>query len=165
MILFESEDIHQIKKQGQYYSELWNVVNDQNFANMRPETGDGGDTSQCENYKTGMSKRDTTGSKNPMFGRSAVAENNLKWYNNGTNNIYITEGTQPVGYLPGRLITYKKPHTQETKNKLSKQGLKPCISPEGEVFESRKKAAEAYNVSPVAIGGLIKRGVSGWCWL
>jgi hypothetical protein len=85
--------------------------------------------------------------------------------NNGSDNLYITEGTQPAGYVPGRLITYKKPHTQETKNKLTKQGLKPCISPSGEIFESRKKAAETYNVSPVAIGGLIKRGVSGWKWL
>lgn len=165
LILFESEDKQQIKNQGQYYSNLWNVVNDQSFANMRPETGDGGNTSQSDNYKTGMSKRDTTGSKNPMFGRSAVAENNLRWYNNGTDNIYITEGMQPIGYLPGRLITYKKPHTQETKNKLSKQGIKSCISPKGEVFVSRKKAAETYNVSPEAIGGLIKRGVSGWRWL
>lgn len=165
LILFESDNLQEIKTQGLYYSKLWNVVSDQNFANMRPETGDGGNTSQCENYKTGMSNRDTSGSKNSMFGRSAVVENNLKWYNNGINNIFVKEGTQPNGYVSGRLITYKKPHTQETKNKLSKHGLKPCVSPTGEVFESRKKAAEAYNVSPVAIGGLIKRGVSGWKWL
>lgn len=165
LILFESDNIQEIKTQGQYYSDLWNVVCDQNFANMRPETGDGGNTSDSENYKTGMAKRDTSGSKNSMFGRSAVVENNLRWYNNSIDNIYITEGTQPDGYVPGRLITYKKPHTQETKNKLSKQGLKPCVSPTGEIFESRKKAADAYNISPVAIGGLIKRGVSGWRWL
>jgi hypothetical protein len=165
LILFESDNIQEIKTQGQYYSDLWNVVNDQSFANLRPETGDGGDTSQCENYKIAVAKRDTSGAKNSMFGRSAVVENNLRWYNNGLDNIYIPKGTQPIGYVSGRLILYKKPHTQETKNKLSKYGVKPCISPVGEVFESRKKAAEAYNVSSVAIGGLIKRGVSGWRWL
>ena len=165
LILFESDSRQEIKTQGQYYSDLWDVVNNQQFANMRPETGDGGNTSQCNNYKIGMSNRDTSGSKNSMFGRSAVTENNLRWYNNGIDNIYVSEGTQPSEYHLGRRITYKKPHTKETKDKLAKYGLKSCISPKGEIFESRQKAAEAYNISSAAIGGLIKRGVSGWRWL
>ena len=165
LILFESEDKQQIKNQGQYYSDLWNVVNDQSFANLRPESGDGGDMSMCQSWHDGVKKRDTSGSKNSMYGRSAVIENNLRWYNDGLKNIYITEGAKPDGYSLGRLITYKKPHTQDTKNKLSKQGRKPCASPDGKIFESRKEAAKAYNVSPVAIGGLIKRGISGWRWL
>lgn len=165
LILFESDNGQEIKTQGQYYSDLWNIVNDQSFANMRPETGDGGNTSESDNYKIGMSKRDTSGSNNSMFGRSAVIENNLRWYNNGTNNLYVTEETQPIGYVPGRLITYKKPHTQQTKDKLSRHGLKSCVSPSGEIFESRQRAADAYNVSSAAIGGLIKRSVSGWRWL
>jgi hypothetical protein len=165
LILFESNNLREIKTKGQYYSELWNVVNDQNFANMRPETGDGGNTSQCENYKVGMSKRDTSGSKNSMFGRSAVIENNLRWYNNGTENIYVPAGTQSNLFVPGRIIKYKKPHTEETKIKLSQYGKKPCISPSGEIFNSRGDAAKAYGITSAAIGGLIKRGVSGWHWL
>jgi hypothetical protein len=165
LILFESNNLREIKTKGQYYSELWNVVNDQNFANMRPETGDGGNTSQCENYKVGMSKRDTSGSKNSMFGRSAVIENNLRWYNNGTGNIYVPAGTQPDLFVPGRIIKYKKPHSKETKIKLSQYGKKPCISPSGEIFNSRGDAAKAYGITSAAIGGLIKRGVSGWHWL
>jgi hypothetical protein len=165
LILFESNNLREIKTKGQYYSELWNVVNDQNFANMRPETGDGGNTSQCENYKVGMSKRDTSGSKNSMFGRSAVIENNLRWYNNGTENIYVPAGTQPNLFVPGRIIKYKKPHSKETKIKLSQYGKKPCISPSGEIFNSRGDAAKAYGITSAAIGGLIKRGVSGWHWL
>lgn len=47
--------------------------------------------------------QDGRGEKNPMYGRSAVTENNLKWYNiNGSNPIYVTEGTQPEGYVRGR---------------------------------------------------------------
>ena len=165
LILFESDNLQEIKTKGQYYSELWNIVNNQDFANMRPETGDGGDTSQCENYKVGISNRDTTGSKNSMFGRSAVVENKLRWYNNGTENIYVSEGTQPELFVSGRIIKYKKPHTEETKIKLSQHGRKPCVSPNGETFKSRGEAAEAYGITPEAIGGLIKRGVSGWHWL
>ena len=92
VVLFESSDLQQIREKGQYYSDLWNIVNDKTFANMRPETGDGGDTSCCENYKIGMATRNTAGSNNSMYGRSAVVENNLRWYNNGIENIYVTEG-------------------------------------------------------------------------
>jgi len=42
------------------------------------------------------------GSKNAMYGRSAVAEKNLKWYCNGEKTIYVTEGTEPDGYWRGR---------------------------------------------------------------
>jgi group I intron endonuclease len=48
----------------------------------------------------------TKGKKNPMFGRSAVVEQNLKWYTNGVNTIYVTENTQPKGFKRGR--TYKR---------------------------------------------------------
>jgi len=45
-----------------------------------------------------------TGSLNPMYGRSAVKEKNLKWYTNGISVIYVTEGTQPTGYIRGRKL-------------------------------------------------------------
>lgn len=42
------------------------------------------------------------GSSNPMYGRSAIKEKNLKWYTNGIENKYITEGTEPYGWKRGR---------------------------------------------------------------
>jgi len=42
------------------------------------------------------------GEKNPMHGRSAVLEKNLKWYTDGKTNIYVTENTQPEGFVRGR---------------------------------------------------------------
>jgi len=42
------------------------------------------------------------GKTNPMYGRSAITEKNLKWYTNGKENKYITEGTQPDGFVRGR---------------------------------------------------------------
>lgn len=47
---------------------------------------------------------DKSGDKNPMFGRSAVKEKNLKWYTNGVDNLYITENTQPADYRRGRTM-------------------------------------------------------------
>lgn len=51
------------------------------------------------------------GNKNPMYGRSAAKEQNLKWYTNGLENIFVKENTQPEGWYRGRTI------------------LKKCISP------------------------------------
>jgi hypothetical protein len=42
------------------------------------------------------------GKTNPMYGRSAITEKNLKWYTDGKKNKYITEGTQPDGFVRGR---------------------------------------------------------------
>lgn len=43
------------------------------------------------------------GEKNPMYGRSAVREKNLKWYNNGVKSMRLPEGGQPEGFVRGRL--------------------------------------------------------------
>lgn len=53
-------------------------------------------------------KHDKSGKKNPMFGRSAVTEKNLKWYTNGTDNLYISEGTQPADYRRGRTMNKRR---------------------------------------------------------
>ena len=53
------------------------------------------------------SKGICSGERNPMYGRSAVRENNLKWYTDGVNTIYVTENTQPEGYRRGRTFPRK----------------------------------------------------------
>jgi hypothetical protein len=165
IILLETENNETLKEQGIRYSELWNIVDNPEFANMRPETGDGGDTSASENYKESIKNRDTSGTNNGMYGRSAVTENKLKWYNNGTETIYVTEGTEPVGYVRGRLLGKRRVPTSLTKQLIGKANSKSCISPNGEVFESTKAAGAAYGITSAAIGGLIKRGVSGWKYI
>lgn len=161
-ILFQSESKDEIREQGIYYSNLWNIVESKDWANLIPEQCDGGDTSKSDAYKAGLKRRNTSGSNNSMYRRSAIVENNIRWYNNGVKNLYVPEGTQPAGFIPGRIINYKKPHTTETKEKLSQYGTKSCVSPTGEIYKSFKEAGIAYGVSGSAISGLIKRGVSGW---
>jgi len=41
-ILVETTDPAEIVKMGVHYSNLWNVVADENWANLKPESGDGG---------------------------------------------------------------------------------------------------------------------------
>jgi hypothetical protein len=42
-ILLETDDPEKIKEMGIYYSNLWNVVESEEWANLKPEMGDGGD--------------------------------------------------------------------------------------------------------------------------
>lgn len=52
------------------------------------------------------------GKRNPMWGRSVVKEKNLKWYTNGVDNLYVTEGTQPKDYRRGRTMKSRKKNEQ-----------------------------------------------------
>jgi hypothetical protein len=71
--------------------EVWNKRSEE----YKKEIGDKVSKTRKE---LGLAK----GSSNPMFGRSAVTEKNLKWYTNGIENKYITEGTQPDNFIRGR---------------------------------------------------------------
>jgi len=78
---------------------------------------------KTEEHKAAMSLNhaNVSGKNNPMYGRSAVTEKNLKWYTDGINEKYCTEGTQPTGWYRGRKIKGCKfpPRTQEHRDKLS----------------------------------------------
>jgi hypothetical protein len=153
-ILLETDNKEEIKKVGIYYSDLWNVVESNDFANIVPEQGDGGDTSDSEKYQRSIANRDISGTKNGMFGRSAITEGNLKWYHNGTNTIYVTEGTEPEGYVRGRLLGKRGPHSEETKKLIGKSNTGKqsksaitVISPTGEVFRSIQMAADSMGIT------------------
>jgi hypothetical protein len=49
-ILFQTEDKDIFKQKAIYYSNLYNIVESDDWANIRPEEGDGGDTSQYIDY-------------------------------------------------------------------------------------------------------------------
>jgi len=154
-ILLETDDKVELQEKGIFYSNLWNVVESAAWANLMIEQGDGGDTSHTDNYKTGLTRRDLSGKKNPMYGRSAVRENNLKWYNDGSKNIYVSENTQPNGFVPGRANLTRSPITNETRKKISeaKTGRavpslrKKVISPGGEKFDSIGLAAASLGLT------------------
>lgn len=54
-------------------------------------------------HKLAMNKRDQTGDKNPMFGRSAIKEKNMKWFNDGNVESMFVDGEQPEAWIRGRL--------------------------------------------------------------
>ncbi len=50
-IIFQSEDKDLFKQKAIYYSNLYDIVESNDWANIRPEEGDGGDTSKYVDYK------------------------------------------------------------------------------------------------------------------
>ena len=96
----------------------------------------------------------SSGENNPMYGRSAIIEQNLKWYTDGTENIYVTEDTQPKGFYNGRSGIKRRPASPETKKKISeslKGNIPPnrlsVIAPDGKEFPSIKFAANSLNLT------------------
>lgn len=53
------------------------------------------------------------GANNPMFGRSAITEQRLRWYTDGNTTIYVTEGSQPKGFTRGRTMRKRHEHKQQ----------------------------------------------------
>jgi hypothetical protein len=86
-IIMECSSPKELKEWGLYYSELWNVVESDEWANLRPEEGDGGDTSDTDNYKAYL----------PLMSENYKKK---KWWNNGTTSVFCEQ--PPDGYVRGR---------------------------------------------------------------
>jgi hypothetical protein len=70
-ILLETDSHEELKKQGIYYSNLWNIVESTEWANLMIEQGDGGDTSQSEGWQLYYNnRRDYSGENNPFHGKT-----------------------------------------------------------------------------------------------
>jgi len=61
-----------LKAWGLFYCKLWSIVRSKKWANIRDESGDGGDTSQTPNY---VNKRHLFGT-NPVYGVNHAGKNN-----------------------------------------------------------------------------------------
>jgi hypothetical protein len=110
----------ELKEAGIYYSNLYNVIDSEEWANLKLEEGDGGRTSDTIGYKEGMQKRRSyAGKNNPQYGKTGYWANKVgpmlgkNWYNNGTKEV-LTD-TQPDGWNNGR-ITKMCEHCSKTLN-------------------------------------------------
>jgi hypothetical protein len=89
-------------------------------------------------HKMAMLTRDQTGSKNPMYGRSAILENNLKWYNDGITETMFEENKQPEGFNRGRLFVPSYDKTGKN-NPRAKQAIV-----NGKLYDCLKDAHKEY---------------------
>jgi len=117
-ILKECASNEEVKVWGIYYSNLWNIVNDPSWANLKVEEGDGG--GGCPGYKhTDESKQRMRRPKSDMAKENMRTAINPKgtggiWINNGIVSRCIKGGV-PYGWTKGRL---KKPVPPSQKNKF-----------------------------------------------
>jgi hypothetical protein len=91
-----------------------------------------------EIHKLAMSNRDQYGNKNPMYGRSAIVENNMKWYNDGKIETMFTEGKELPGYFKGRLY-YPIYDKKGSKNPRARKA-----SVNGKIYDCLKDATKDY---------------------
>lgn len=135
-IIFQSESKEKIKEMGLHYSKLWDVVNSEKWANLIEENGDGGDVSNCIDYK----KRNFNGENNPFYNKKHKEETKKKM---GVHRIGIPPTNKGV------------PMTEEQKAKMKgKRG--PMKIPKGKVgpsaalkaWETKRKTLQLSRYSP-----------------
>lgn len=112
--VYETKD--QLKDAGCHYSDLYNIVESTEWANLRIEDGNGGDSSKTDGYIQGMKdRRSYSGEGNPNFGKIGYwnekpgSVKNMHWFNNGEKEIFSLEA--PIGFSEGRLLV-KCPHCE-----------------------------------------------------
>lgn len=78
-IILVTEDKDEIAAKGKYYSTLWNVVESNEWANIVPEEGTGGDTSDSPNFKPGIANRDLSKLKTEEHRKRLSESCKLHW--------------------------------------------------------------------------------------
>jgi len=95
-ILAECQTNEEIKRIGEYYSRIWNIVEDRSWANLKEESGDGGDTSKTKKWKESLP-------------RVVAAAKKRKWWNNGVDE-YHSETCPGEDWVRGRLMSTDNLH-------------------------------------------------------
>lgn len=129
-IIFQSESIKEISEKGIYFSELWNIVESKEWANMRPESGDGGDTSEYINYKKRTESFIKSGYKHtPQINQKAVTSRrnsdnyvhmkteNQKRIQKGTHNFLLEWECEHCGSVGKNQTNYIRWHGDNCKKK------------------------------------------------
>lgn len=88
-ILLESNSLEEIKFAGIYFSELWNIVNNDEFANLKIECGPGG-TATPDSIKKGLETKRRNGTLNTNTPES-IAKGLETKRKNGTMNANTPE--------------------------------------------------------------------------
>ncbi len=99
-IIKECVDEKELEHWGRYYSELWDIVNSPQWANLKPESGEGGAWYGYVRIPDSEERirRVATRKANNAYGQSK----GLKWFNNGTDETMSSEAPDST-WARGRL--------------------------------------------------------------
>lgn len=114
-IILECASKAEVKHWGMYYSELWNVVDSNKWANLKPENGDGGDMSMCDAYVMGIKNRilppqkgipkSDNHCKNMSKAKQGIKPPNFdKWARANKGKSYFNNGIEEKRFLPNEVI-------------------------------------------------------------
>lgn len=116
VILKECASNEEVREWGLYYSKLWNVVEDTNWANIKPENGDGGIHSEETKHKISIANTGQT--------RSAASKEKMSIASRGKEKTDLHRKKLSEARLanpsPGNT---GKVHTEETKEKMRQVAL------------------------------------------
>ena len=165
-ILLETEDKEFFREKAIYYSKLYNVVESNEWANIVPEQGDGGDTSMSPAYQAHIaSGKFLYGEKNGFYGKQHSEETRRK-----ISESRKGKGTGPRDNTP-YLISNKGKNKGKTPWNAGKTGVQrkrtpeemasfsKAITYEGVDYPSISSASKATGLSPFKIKkalGLVK---------
>jgi hypothetical protein len=109
-ILLESEDPVKIKEAGLQYSKMWNIVEDIKWANLKPESGDGGTFIHTEEAKEkiGSSARGRASPYKGMTYEEIQADSEKAAQRKEAHKQWMTENNPFKG----------KQHSKESKEKM-----------------------------------------------
>lgn len=171
-ILLETDSKEELIEKGIYYSNLWNVVESKEWANLKPESGDGGDMSDVPSWHEAMKKKEKLiGEKNPMYGKPSYYKKTETEIEEWKQKIKMANtGKKKPGTSAG-LIEYNRVHGSHNKGKepwnKGKTGVqqydlehalvhsKPCRY-NGKVYHGIHACAKANNTTKYKIEKLVE---------
>lgn len=120
-IIKECENMEDLRQWGLYYSELWDVVNNEEWANLKPESGDG---------SAGMKHSDETKKRMSLSHQSHITTEETK-KKIGLANSKKIRSVETKKKISETLTGRKNgPPTDETKRKISEAQLGKVVSEE-----------------------------------
>lgn len=113
-ILLQTNDKTKIKDLGLYYSNLWNIVESKEWANLKNESGAGGDMGPLGRQKVSQQMKNRPKSKEWRENHSKIMTGKKHSASSKVNHSKATTGSNNG--------MYGKTHTKEAREKMSQAG-------------------------------------------
>jgi hypothetical protein len=161
LILFETSNYSELCERGRYYSELYDIVNSNEWANLIPETGDNSVLGMKHSEETKKKISDIhrgrfCGEKNPMFGKLVSEETREKISKSNTGQKRTEETKNKIrNKLIGNKNTLGFKHSEESLLKISNSNKGkhniPKSEEEKKLMSERNKGRGNSNYNPTPI--------------
>lgn len=182
-ILFETTDKKELQQKGRYYSELWDVVNSPEWANVIPETGGGPGCKSGENHHYSKLNPNYDSSKHCRYGKT-LSESTLdklrqassgknnpnygsKWINDGLKNKKIKNNdVTPIGWQEGRITSFGKYEKIGKKNSNYDSTPRHFINDDGrQEYCTQRELIDKYCLRESSVSSIISgriKSTAGW---